>query len=57
MYGGEVVWGGVGVVWFGANRDAKRGEGEGKVTLLGGGGGGFGLGRIELQKGVWAWGR
>ena len=34
MYGGEVVWGGVGVVWFGANSDAKRGEGEGKVTLF-----------------------
>ena len=34
MYGAEFVWAGVGVVWCGAKRDAKRGESEGRATLF-----------------------
>ena len=34
VYGTEVVWAGVGVVWCGAKRDAKRGESEGRATLF-----------------------
>ena len=34
MYGAEFVWAGVGVVWCGAKRDAKRGESEGRASLF-----------------------